>query len=138
MVFMKWDKKHSMGIEEIDSQHKNLIQQVNEFYSISRHEEPGKVIHKLLTDMACGMDAHFRLEEKYFDQFEYEDATAHKLEHRKLTDKISELIERANEGKPIFILEIGNFMKDWLHNHIDTSDQKYRECFKKNLLNKTK
>jgi hemerythrin len=70
---------------------------------------------------------HFAREEKLFAQTGYSDAAAHKQQHDALTRQVLEVQRKYAAGAVATVsLEVMHFLRDWLINHIQGSDQKYR------------
>jgi hemerythrin-like metal-binding protein len=134
MAYMNWNQNLSVGVNEIDSQHKQLIQMVNDFYSgINDNDE--KALGKLLTSLVEYAVYHFQTEEKYMDKFNYADTANHKKEHRLFVEKASDVKKRFVDGQLVLSVEITNFVKEWIVKHVMGSDKKYSNCFVENGLN---
>ncbi len=58
-------------------------------------------------------------------KYAYPESEQHKVEHSKFIKKLNSLKSNFNKGKITISLEILNFLKDWLLNHIKISDKKY-------------
>jgi hemerythrin-like metal-binding protein len=56
----------------------------------------------------------------------YEGLEQHINEHSSYIDKVRDLRERYEQGRLILSLEVTNFIKDWIRNHIMITDQKYK------------
>jgi hemerythrin len=57
----------------------------------------------------------------------YPNYMAHKREHDRLIEKVQDLQERMASGKVLLTIEVMNFLKDWLMNHIAKVDKQYSE-----------
>jgi len=69
---------------------------------------------------------HFAHEEKLFAQTRYPEAAAHKKQHDELTRQVLEVQAKFHRGETgTLTLEIMNFLRNWLVNHILGSDKKY-------------
>ena len=68
---------------------------------------------------------HFSTEELMLYKYAYTDIEQHKIEHKKFIDKLEELKSDFENNKVTISLEVLNFLKDWLLNHIQISDKKY-------------
>ena len=112
MAYMNWNETFSVGVEEIDSQHKQLIKMVNEFYDNLNHER--EAFGRLLKSLVDYASYHFSTEEKYMDTFGYQDADIHKKEHEIFTKKALDVKKLFEEGSLVISLEITNFIKEWI------------------------
>ncbi len=134
MQNIEWKKSFSVGIEEIDNQHKQLVKIINELYGKLSHN-PSSVtladIHKELKDY---YNHHFETEEKYMLKFGFEHYKDHKSEHDSFRIQLNDLINNQSINIDKQIIEILNFLKDWLLNHIMDTDKEYIETFKSHGL----
>lgn len=135
MPVFKWENKLSVNIENIDDEHKKLIDMLNEFYDNIISKTNKENVLQLIGKMKDYTIFHFTNEENLLRDHEYPRLDAHIAEHKKFVDKVGEMEQRFNEGKLILSLEVTTFLKDWLINHIMVSDQKYAEYFKKRGIN---
>jgi len=139
MDLIKWnDKKMSIGIKLIDDEHKQLLQIINDL-SISIHKNCQKEEIVSIVDRLIDYSKyHFAREEKYFDEFNYEDATAHKHQHELFINKFEKIknkIKLEDELCNIILTEeVFLYLVKWLLNHISGSDRKYVKLFKQNGL----
>jgi hemerythrin len=133
MAYMNWDDKFSVGVEEIDAQHKNLIGMVNEFYDGVKSDDQ-KALGSLLTSLIEYAVRHFATEEKYMKKFNYPGTATHIKEHRSFAEKATDVQKRVDSGKLILSLEITSFVKNWIVNHVLGTDKKYSQCFIDNGL----
>jgi len=127
---IEWKEEYSVGIQEIDDQHKYFISLLNDLYSAiaaNKGREELKLLFQYVSDYA---EKHFATEEKYFEEFNYEGAEDHKEKHQQMRDEIKR-IESMEDGKEIdFYGNLVYFLKDWLEDHLAQMDQKYEECFR--------
>jgi len=128
MALLEWDDRFSVGVSEIDEQHKKLINMLCEFYDSIRDDREG-TFKKLLQGLADYTVYHFATEETYMKDFEFAGTDAHIREHRMFVEKVREVQERLDAGKLVVTFEITNFLRDWVSNHILGTDRKYSKCF---------
>jgi hemerythrin-like metal-binding protein len=133
MAYMNWDDKFSVGVEEIDAQHKNLIKMVNEFYDGVKSDN-NKALGGLLTSLIEYAVYHFGTEEKYMKKFNYPGTATHIKEHQSFTKKAADVKKRFDSGKLVLSLEITKFVRDWIISHVLGTDKKYSQCFIDNGL----
>jgi len=128
MVFMEWTPELSVGVQEIDDQHKKLIEIVNRAHEVNLTEEKEKG-GDILSELIEFVRVHFTTEEKYFEKCKYPGAEEHIAEHVKLTQKVLEFKTKYDAGE-CNCEEFLNFLKVWLVEHLKTMDQKYVENFR--------
>lgn len=134
MLEINWEPSMSVGVEEIDKQHKkllDLINDLNESIKTGKTEEQLKDILKALKDFAI---THFATEEKYFDKFNFKDAAKHKEEHQNFFKALDDFFEKHEQKGDVISFELVEFLIHWLETHLKDMDQKYVECFKANGL----
>ena len=133
MAFIKWSDEYSVGVKEIDDQHRKLFQMIDVFYDTMQGDNK-KAIGDLLNSLAEYTMYHFRTEENYFDKFQYIDSAAHKKEHQVFVDKVLDVKSSIQSGKFIVSVDITNFVKKWILEHVAVTDKKYTKCFNDNGL----
>ncbi|MEE8398384.1 MAG: bacteriohemerythrin [Desulfobacterales bacterium] len=137
MPLITWDNSIALDIAEIDDQHKQLIDIINEMFSAMKNARGNNVVNDVLNRLVEYTEYHFVTEEGYFEQFRYTGAESHKKEHRYLVDRIDEFKRAFDEGKvkrdgsdsPLSV-DLWKLLKEWLVNHIRVSDRKYASLFK--------
>ncbi len=121
----KWDESFLIGIEELDHEHKLLINDINRLHEeLARHEEKSE-IEMCLGEIYKRMEAHFALEERVMLVHEYQHFDEHKHEHNDLLDGFTEYMVRYlnDTGDPSSI-PIEETLERWVVNHILTHDKK--------------
>ncbi len=126
---LDWEDKYSVGVEEIDNQHKRMFEVINELLDAintnSTEESLGHIIESLIQYKKF----HFATEEKYFKEFNYDETIEHINKHKEFNDKLNALKEKYLNYTVEFAFELVDFLEDWLLNHLTVVDQKYIKCF---------
>jgi len=135
-VIFKWKDRLNTGIEVIDNQHKRLFEIGTELYNltslddgIDHYDEIVVVINKLKDYTKY----HFDYEEQRLEKLNYNGLHDHKIEHQRFIDKLNEI-----EAKDIdinqkqIILDIIEFIINWISEHIVGTDFKYKEIYMEN------
>jgi len=134
---LEWKEEYALGIPEIDSQHKKLVEigsQIGELLADQNRDDYFDDIMELLTEMQNYTVEHFKYEESLFDEKNYIDADNHKFEHKLFVRKIKiylEDFEKIDSNQQGTLIELLNFISDWLIKHIIVTDKKYVEVLKK-------
>ncbi len=138
---LKWNNNYSVGVEEIDKQHKNLFTIINNTVEIisnlSKNSDKGegeRQLNEIITSLLEYKKIHFETEEKYFKEFNFEGAQDHIAKHQEFSNKLTKLKEEAGGDIIAFSFIIVDFLEDWLVDHLMTLDQEYKECFKRHGL----
>jgi hemerythrin len=130
----KWKKEYSVQVEEIDNQHKKLVEMIFELFTAINNQSTKEELGSILDNLIKYAGYHFSTEEKYFKKFNYENTTEHIEEHIKFAEKMIGLQKQYKNKEIEISFELIDFLEDWLLDHLITADQKYVECFKDNGL----
>lgn len=125
MAFIVWDEKYSVGVPELDNQHKQLIAILSELYEAMQTQKANDIIGQIISRLVNYTRTHFSTEEKYMERVSYPDLAAQKREHAAFTEKVMKFKEDFDSGRTSMSVSVTSFVKDWLVNHISISDKKY-------------
>ncbi len=128
-VLMPWTSELATGVKIIDTQHRKLVDMVNELYKAMKSGQSKAVMEKLLGELAEYTVYHFGTEEKYFDQFRYAETAEHKKMHAELTGQVVNFINQFKSGQAALSMDLMNFLRDWLATHIMKTDKRYAKTF---------
>ncbi len=127
MPLMNWTDKLSVGVGVLDEDHKKLVGMLNELYDAMQAGQGRDSLGRILGGLVQYTKFHFAREEKFFAQTGYPAAAPHKAEHDALTRQVLEVQQKYAAGASATLsLDVMQFLKTWLINHIQGSDQKYR------------
>jgi|SRR5208283_3182348 len=127
MALVEWTQKLSVGIPSIDKQHQKLIELLNAFFvSVQNKDGKGKIatVIKGLKDYTI---EHFNSEEAVMRIHKYPGLEVQVREHESFVKTVQDFEDRFNKGKLILTLEITNFIRDWITNHIMNVDKQYSD-----------
>jgi hemerythrin len=130
MPFFNWNQAYSVGIVEIDIQHKKLFDLINKLYEAMQVGQGSKQIGNVVAELIAYAGTHFSVEEKYMATHKYPDLGKHKAVHDAFVQKVLEFQRQYLSGKMAMSIDILNFLKDWLVTHIQVEDQKYAPYLK--------
>lgn len=125
MGFITWDEKYSVGVRELDAQHKQLVQILSDLYDAMQAQKTNDVLGRILTQLVNYTKNHFATEEKLMAQCGYPDLAAQKREHEAFTKKVVDFKESFDSGRTSLSVSLTSFVKDWLFSHIGGTDKKY-------------
>ena len=125
MALMEWSDKYSVGINSIDTQHKQLIALINKLFEALSTGKGDQALAPILNELIVYTKTHFAYEERLFTQYAYPESPQHKADHDKLAAQVLGIQKQMQEGKVGLSVATMTFLKDWLSNHIVGSDKKY-------------
>ncbi|WP_294373649.1 bacteriohemerythrin [uncultured Clostridium sp.] len=123
----EFKEEFKTGIDIIDEQHKRLFEIADETYKLLKNEfitdKYDKIVH-LIEELKEYTSFHFKTEEDYMESINYKRMFTQKIEHQAFIKKLDEIdLNKIDENQEEYILELLNFLNDWLVNHICTNDK---------------
>ena len=89
-----WDDRYTLGIEIIDTQHKNLFASVNRLYVLlEEHKSTKDELRTILYEFSDYMNTHFKDEEEYMLSIGYDKLEEHKELHKELINYLALVIK---------------------------------------------
>ena len=122
MSLVEWKDEYSLGVPDIDHEHRELIELINELYeSVSA---AGTEMNALdfLGELYARITAHFALEEKLMREARYDEYPDHKADHERLLDDIRDLMDDYEDGVYVDVEEFGKRLDEWFSEHFRTRD----------------
>jgi hemerythrin-like metal-binding protein len=122
---LHWDDSFLIGIDELDYEHKILLGDINRFHEELMGQEEKSEIERCLGEIYSRMQSHFALEEHVMKENDYPYYNEHKKEHEKLLDTYTEyMVQFLNDSGSSPGIRIDENLKNWIIDHIRTSDKK--------------
>ena len=130
---MPWKSAYVSGIDEIDSQHKQLVALLNEQYRLMKTGGGSGKASKVMQELVRYVEYHFATEEKLFAKVDYPGAKQHKRDHEEAAKRVGKLRARFEEGNASANMELLQFLTDWLEEHIQKTDKDFWTCYRKSV-----
>jgi hemerythrin len=124
-----WSGTLSVGVQEIDEQHKELVGLLNELHRAVVEHHGSAACADILRRLAEYTRIHFAVEESLMRILAYPEFERHKGEHDALIAQVKQLQAKLAEGKATITFELLHFLKVWLTRHIQASDRRYGAYF---------
>lgn len=132
MALLLWGPMLEVGVKEIDTQHRKLVDLANELSDAQVAGKAKDVLGKTLSELVRYTVTHFSTEERLMDQHKYPAAADHKQQHKDLVKTVSDFKAKFDKGDAALSLEIMHFLRDWLTKHIMSTDK----AFARDLIQK--
>ena len=127
----QWSDEYSLGIEEIDQQHRRLIEIANQIYEIMNDQwrlDKYNQILEVLGEMKDYTIYHFKSEEEYMAKIGYKKRFSHAIEHSAFVEKLNAVdLRDIDEKQDKYLRDLLGFITDWVVNHIMTTDKLYAQ-----------
>ena len=120
-----WSDDFLIGIEELDYEHRCLIEDINKLQRELLKNVDIDRIKDTLVSIHVRMQAHFALEERVMVSHEYPHYPEHKVEHEWILDKYTDRMTKFERDRNLDDREaIEAILRQWIVDHILTSDKK--------------
>lgn len=129
MTLINWSTQYSVEVSEMDAEHQKLIGMINDLHDAMKTGQGKVAMSKILGELDDYTKTHFAHEEKLMEEVKYTGLVEQQMQHQKFISKIAEYKTKL-ESENIMTLEVMNFLKDWLVNHITVIDKKYSTYLK--------
>jgi hemerythrin len=117
-----WDEILSVGVDEIDEDHRKLVNIFNILNHSVMAEESSDYLAATLAELINCTVWHFSHEERLMLKHRYEGIEEHKAEHRELIKSAKELQQEILQADKPVVDEHIEFLERWLTEHILTAD----------------
>jgi hemerythrin len=131
MELLRWDETLSVGVSQLDAQHKRMIDMINSLLGSS--DEPHSLLEtagEILARMTEYAEEHFDTEESLMAKHGYPGLAQHKEEHIAFRRKTADFCFSAMQDPDAIGSEILPYLREWWTQHILVTDMKYREFFR--------
>ena len=121
-----WDNAYSVDFEPIDIQHKELVTMVNVLFDACRQgaDAADKVFLQTIKKAVVYARNHFSDEEQYMLKASYPDLNNHRKLHDDFVATVLKSMQEYESGNTAPV-DMAQFLKKWLLNHIAISDKQY-------------
>ncbi len=122
--FLVWTPSITVHVDEIDSQHKELISRANSLMKAVVSGQGKNNLVEFVTFLADYTDFHFRSEETMMRKFQYPAYNVHKNAHDYLREEVRNFLDSLAEGpaKSETVISVVEGLGDWVMNHIRKMD----------------
>ena len=131
MPLIDWNEDLSVGVGEMDDQHKKWIAIINELHRSLMEGLGGNSLKEIVKEMEEYTDYHFSAEEELMEKAGYPDLGRHRRMHFGFRQEILRIKKDILGGEIVLQTQVMGIMKNWLVDHIEEADREYGEFIKK-------
>jgi len=127
-----WSKDLTVGVAEIDEQHQQWIQRLNDVAAaIAAHKGPIQ-LGQTLAFLVDYTQQHFATEERLMAAAKYPGLKTQLAQHKELTETLKDLVRDFDEeGATTKLAEtVNTYLGNWLLTHIREQDLKFGKFLK--------
>lgn len=125
MPMLVWSDRLSVGVHEMDLQHRKLVDLLNELYEAMKSGRANRVVQRAaLQSLLDYAQRHFRAEERLMAQADYSELEEHARGHEVFTERVGELHAAWLTGDDIG-RDLLAYMREWILQHILIADKAY-------------
>ncbi len=125
MVHIQWKDRYNIGYKEIDAQHKDLLEVLNELIDLAGERRNSEVVTGSFHRLVEYVHTHFATEERYMQTCSYPRLVEHQALHASFVHRLVELNNTYDPSDPRLLGEALEFLKTWYLDHIIQADTDY-------------
>ena len=123
MAMLQWVPELDTGIQEIDVQHRRIVDYINRLFELRQsHDRAG--LGDVIGEAVDYTMSHFAFEEAMMENAGYLFSGPHKKVHDLFVRKVAEMKTRFDAGEDVAD-ELHGMLSRWLFNHIRNEDHGY-------------
>jgi len=124
---IRWNEEFKIDVEEIDEQHKVLLEIFNQIVVSVEKKDEWMATASIVDSLIHHAYRHFATEERYMIKHQYPDLPLHIGQHLDFIKKVTTLTQEAKEKGPEKQKEMIAFLAKWYYDHVLIVDKKYSQ-----------
>jgi hemerythrin-like metal-binding protein len=131
---IEWDQSLSVGVDEIDEQHKMMVTRVRELSDAIDRGEDSSDLFETMSFLIEYTEHHFGTEERHMLETGYSEYDTHKAKHEEFRATLKGLAQNLLDDGSTHELayQVNVFLINWLLDHIQGVDQELGSYLSKN------
>ncbi len=129
MTAIAWTDDLSVNIQEIDLQHRHLVELFGDLDKALAEGADKDILGRVLKELNVYVRDHFTLEERWMNRHAYPRLKEHVAQHEMFVEKLLHFELDFLGGKAEVSRELLDYLEDWLVNHVRGYDQGYARYF---------
>jgi hemerythrin len=122
---LEWLPEYSVGVEELDAQHRSLHDTFNKMIEEQKEPYDAAKFSASLRSLIHYAYVHFATEEHHLTLAEFPGLKEHVIEHVGFIMKTMSLATKVDEGDQDHRIELLLYLREWFATHVLGADRKY-------------
>ena len=122
MTLINWTDEFRLGIDEVDAEHKSLIELINGLYDVMQVGADYVQVVELLGEIYSQIAVHFAHEEDLMRKSGYARFEEHREDHETLLDDLREIMDEVEADGTFDVIELSSDLNRWFVDHFRTHD----------------
>lgn len=128
MAFIEWQETYSVGLPEIDTQHRRLLSVINQLHDAMKMGGKAAALETVMNELVSYTRYHFAYEERLMEAAGYAGLAEHRRRHSAMVAQVESFQMAISSGHASVSLQLMAFLKSWLTRHILETDMRYAGC----------
>jgi len=124
MTVLQWRKEFSVGIDEVDHEHRELIELIRGLQEDLGDGADTEQVLDVLGEIYAQIAAHFALEEKMMRRTHYPALADHKEDHETLLDDLRDIMDEVEDDGILDRAQLTDDLDRWFSDHFRIHDAK--------------
>jgi hemerythrin len=122
---IEWTQRLAVGVETIDSQHRELFSRVNQLLLAMERRQSNDEVRRVVAFLTDYVATHFGEEERIMRKARYPDAGEHERIHRAFVQELTALLAQLElkGSDPVLAIQLNNVVGRWLVDHVSVKDR---------------
>ncbi len=124
MSLINWREEFNVGVVEVDYEHQELIELINEMHRSVQEGVTRDQVVAGLGEIYAQIAAHFALEEKVMQETRYPAFREHKMDFEALLDDLRDIMDEVEDDGEFDEKQLATDLDRWFSDHFRTHDAK--------------
>jgi hemerythrin len=125
MSLFVWNDSYSVKVRQLDLEHQKLFDIINGLYEGMKAGKGKDVLGPVINQLITYTERHFASEEAALRRANYDQLEQQIAQHRTFIARVKKFSSDFASGAAGLSVEVLDFLKDWLSQHIKGTDQQY-------------
>lgn len=134
MPAIKWSDSLLVGIREIDKQHHDLTNLINELHDAYTQGKDKEILLDFMSRINDCIRDHFLVEQDIMEEYDYPYIDDHMDEHNDFMLRALDHLKDCADDRDELAKDVLDYLVDWWEKHISGTDKRMGMFLKKNGL----